>query len=171
VNLETRRHYGTFFTHSDLGKKVLSALKPNFTDKSIVYDPACGASNLLISVADFARKKSILNFEKSLRGTDIHAEFIEASKLRLQMNQLIHGNIPDKELFEKNFLLTDGLLPNEFYQSATHVIVNPSFNQIPSGNNFDWAKGKVSAAAIFIDKIIQHSNCGVSILAILEVNG
>src|SRR4051812_1751050 len=56
VKLETRRENGTFFTDSELGRKILSLLKPNFKANSFVYDPACGSANLLISVADFARK-------------------------------------------------------------------------------------------------------------------
>ena len=169
VTLEARREDGTFFTHSELGKKVLSLLKPNFNKKSIAYDPACGASNLLISLADYVRKvNGIKNFEERLLGTDIHTEFVEASRLRLQMNQLIHNdNLSESEKIEENILVADGLQPNKFYKNATHIVVNPPFNQISSENKLTWAKGKVSAAALFIDKIIQHSNAGVSILAIL----
>lgn len=169
VKLEDRREDGTFFTHSDLGKRVLSLLKPNFTKESVVYDPACGASNLLISVADYVRNKNrIKKFEANLFGTDIHKEFVEASRLRLQMNQLIYNDkISDAKKIESNIIVADGLLSNKFYEKATHIVVNPSFNQIPSENKLAWAKGKVSAAALFIDKIIQHSKVGVSILAIL----
>jgi hypothetical protein len=169
VNIEVRRENGTFFTNSELGKKILSLLKPNFNKGSIVYDPACGASNLLISVADFVRTENkISNFENSLLGTDIHEEFVEASRLRLQMNQLIYNvDSLNKEKIETNIIKADGLLPNQFYQSATHIIVNPPFNLIPSNNQVTWAKGKVCAAAVFIDKIIQHSKPGVSIIAIL----
>lgn len=169
IKLETRRENGTFFTHSKLGKKVLSLLKPKFTKEFIVYDPACGASNLLISVADFAREKNnIQNLETKLLGTDKYTEFIEASRLRLQINQLIHGSdVPDKKIFDENIVAADGLQFNKFYESATHIVVNPPFNQIPSGNQLSWAKGRVSAAALFIDKIIQHSKSGASIIAIL----
>jgi hypothetical protein len=169
VSLETRRENGTFFTDSELGKKVLSLLKPNFKANSFVYDPACGSANLLISVADFARKENnLLNFEDRLLGTDIHPELVGAARLRLAMNQLIHGtDLIKKEKFETNLIEADGLSPNKFYEQATHIIVNPPFNQIPSSNKLTWAKGKVSAAALFIDKIIENANAGVSIIAIL----
>ncbi len=169
VGLELRRENGTFFTHSELGKKVLSLLKPNFDEESVIYDPACGAANLLISVADFVRKeKNISDFEERLLGTDIHLEFVEAARLRLFMNQLVHcTDKPLKEKFEENIIGGNGLLPNIFYHNATHIVVNPPFNLIPSNNQSTWAKGKVSAAALFIDKIIQHCKPEVSILAIL----
>src|SRR5205823_10873749 len=61
----------------------------------------------------------------------------------------------------------DGLLPNKYYEQATHIVVNPPFNQIPSNNKLPWAKGKVSFAALFIDKIIENVNADVSIIAIL----
>jgi hypothetical protein len=169
VSLETRRENGTFFTDSELGKKVLSSLKPNLKHDSIVYDPACGSANFLISVADFVRKKNdIPNFEDRLLGTDIHSEFVEAARLRLAMNQLIHhSDFTSKEKFEKNIIQADGLLSNKFYEQATHIVVNPPFNQIPSENKLTWAKGKVSFAGLFIDKIIENVNAGVSIIAIL----
>lgn len=169
ISLETRRENGTFFTDSELGKKVLLSLKPKFDLESIAYDPACGSANLLISVADFVRKENnIPNFEKRLLGTDIHLEFVEAARLRLMMNQLIyHSDEPKKEKFEENIVQADGLLPNIYYEQATHIVVNPPFNQIPSDNKVTWAKGKISAAALFIDKIIENVNVGVSIIAIL----
>ena len=169
VKLKTRRENGTFFTESVLGKKVLSLLRPDFNKDSTVYDPTCGASNLLISVADYVRKENnIQNFECRLLGSDIHIEFVEASRIRLQMNQLIYGtDRKNRKIFEKNIIQADGLLPNKFYQRATHIIVNPPFNLLTSNNQLTWAKGKVSAAALFVDKIIQYSNAGASILAIL----
>lgn len=168
VSLETRRENGTFFTDSELGKKVLSLLKPIFNKDSVIYDPACGVANLLISAADFIRNKNILIDENNLLGTDIYLEFVEAARLRLKLNQLIHNvEITNAEKIENSLIQADGLVSNEFYKKATHIFVNPPFNQIVSNDKLIWAKGKVSAAALFIEKIIENSNPGVSIIAIL----
>jgi len=170
ITLKKRRKDGTFFTHSELASKVLFLSKLKFTKESVIYDPACGASNLLIAVADYVRKQTgIKNFETNLLGTDKHEEFIEASRLRLQMNQLIYGapSSSANNKFGKNIIVADGLLKNEFYQKATHIVVNPPFNQITPANKLTWAKGKVSAAALFIEKIVENVNADVSIIAIL----
>lgn len=174
VSLKTRREYGAFFTDSLLAKKVLKLLAPTFTDKSIVYDPACGAGNLLISVSDYIQESNI-NFkcESQLFGTDLHGEFIEATQLRLRTNSLLKQPTHSYKVFniqaKKKYSIAkgDGLLSNKFYEKATHIFVNPPFNQTKPSEKLSWSQGKVSAAALFIDKIIQHSNPGVSIIAIL----
>jgi len=174
VNIETRREYGAFFTDSLLAKKVLELLKPSFTSKSFIYDPAVGAANLLIAVSDYIKKSGVnFNYKDHLLGTDIHTEFVEAAKLRLQINSLLNqskSNISNKSLeFKKDISIIpgDGLLQNAFYKKATHIFVNPPFNQITTEEKLSWSNGKVSAAALFIDKIIQHSNPRATIIAIL----
>lgn len=174
VSLETRREYGVFFTDSLLAEKVLQLLKPSFTGNSFIYDAACGAGNLLIAVSDYIKKLNI-NFDGTthLLGTDIHNEFVEAAKIRLQINGLLKqsnsANPKHTPKLSKEYSIVagDGLLPNNFYKKATHIFVNPPFNQIVADDKLSWSKGKVSAAALFIDKIIQHSNPGTIIIAIL----
>lgn len=173
VNLETRRKYGTFFTDSVLARQVLNFLKPDFTKTSIVYDPACGAGNLLICVANYLFDKKI-NLEGNglLLGTDIHEEFIEAAKTRLLMNELLlaQDNLTQFSNFYKSqfsIQLANSLQPNEFYNKATHIVINPPFNLMLPDEKLSWSRGKVSAAALFLDKVIEHVNPGTSIYAIL----
>jgi N-6 DNA Methylase len=174
INLETRREYGAFFTDSLLAKKVLELLTPIFTINSIIYDPACGAGNLLISVSDYIQESNI-NFKcnSQLLGTDLHEEFIRATELRLRTNFLLKQPTHSDKVFNSQLkkkysvVKADGLIKNKFFAKATHIFVNPPFNQIIPKENLSWSKGKVSAAALFIDKIIQFSNPGVSIIAIL----
>jgi hypothetical protein len=153
---------------------VLQVLKPSFTSESFVYDAACGAGNLLIAVSDYIKQCNI-NFDSCthLLGTDIHNEFVEAAKIRLLINGLLKQ--PNSKGYKKAFAISqeysitqgDGLQLNDFYKTATHIFVNPPFNQITIEEKLNWSKGKVSAAALFIDKIIQHSNPGTTIIAIL----
>ena len=174
VSLQTRRDFGAFFTDSLLAKKVLNKLDPTFDRNSIIYDPACGAGNLLISVTDYLQELNIdFDEEKNLLGSDLHNEFIKAAKLRLKTNSLLKSSLHTPAIFsnvtKKKYSIAkkNGLLQNSFYKKATHIIVNPPFNQIVPNEKLSWSNGKVSAAALFIDKIIQHSNPGVSIIAIL----
>lgn len=174
INLETRREYGAFFTDSLLANKVLQLLTPTFTAKSVIYDPACGAGNLLISVSDYIQKLNInFNCKSQLLGTDLHDEFIKATELRLRTNYLLKQPTHSHKVFNSqikqkySIAKADGLIKNKFYEKATHIFVNPPFNQVIPKEKLSWTKGKVSAAALFIDKIIQFSNPGVSIIAIL----
>lgn len=174
VDIKTRRDSGAFFTDSGLAESVLLKVKPQFTNKSVIYDAACGAGNLLIASRNYMQACGLdLPWEKHLRGTDIHPEFVETAKLRLMTNALLKSRtattaILKKEKSKKYMIRqADGLKTNRFYKSATHIYVNPPFNQIPAGEKLSWAQGKVSAAALFIDKIIRHCNPCTSIIAIL----
>ncbi len=174
VDITTRRASGAFFTDSELAERVLSIVKPKFTSKSVVYDSACGAGNLLIAARNYMQALGLhLPWEKHLRGTDLHAEFVETAKLRLMTNALLKSRTATaatlKKEKNKNYIIrqADGLKTNPHYKVATHIYVNPPFNQVSAGEKLTWAKGKVSAAALFMDKIIRHCKPGTSIIAIL----
>jgi len=174
INLNVRRKSGAFFTNSQLANLVLQKLSPDFNKDSVIYDPACGAGNLLISIQDYLQSLNIkLNWQTTLLGTDIHEEFVEAAKLRLLTNSLLKSKTTTLLSFKleskKKYSIknADGLENNYYYKKATHIFVNPPFNQVQSPKNLVWAKGKVSAAALFIDKIIEYCNPGTSIIAIL----
>ncbi|MBI3137978.1 MAG: N-6 DNA methylase [Sphingobacteriales bacterium] len=174
VDINTRRSSGAFFTDSELAEKILTRVKPVFTSNSIIYDSACGAGNLLIAALNYMQTNGLeLSWEKHIRGTDLHAEFVKSAQLRLTINALINSQTATEITLKKeknkkyHIKKADGLKDNRFYKSATHIFVNPPFNQILSCEKLLWAKGKVSAAALFIDKIIQYCKPGTSIIAIL----
>jgi hypothetical protein len=157
-----------------LARNILHKLRPTFTKDSVIYDPACGAGNLLIAAADYIQDSGIsFDGQKQLLGTDLHKEFIEATKLRLATNFLLkqptNALVKPKvgDLKKYQIKQVNGLAKNRLYSKATHIIVNPPFNQITFDEKLNWAEGKVSAAALFIDKIIQNVNPGVTIIAIL----
>ena len=173
VSLDNRRQNGIFFTDSKLANRVLRGLQPVFTKQSKIYDPACGAGNLLISVADYLRSESqMLMNEGSFMGTDIHKPFLEAARLRFLINELLFSPDCKSDKIKKKdarFVVKqcDGLFHNEFYQKATHIFTNPPFNLVQTKEKLDWSQGQVSAAALFMDKIVQYVNTGTSIYAIL----
>jgi hypothetical protein len=172
VTLEARRSFGAFFTPTDLAKSVIEDLFPKLDANSIIYDPTCGAGNLLISTWDYLIANKIRPKNKHyLIGTDIHSEFVEAAKSRLTIMKLIlsfennKNSINNDDCFIINQL--DGLADNDNYKQATHIFVNPPFNLTPVSDDILWAKGVASAAALFLDRIIQYVNVGTTITAIL----
>ncbi|MEI3800067.1 MULTISPECIES: N-6 DNA methylase [unclassified Chitinophaga] len=171
VPLQTRKENGAFFTDSKLATQVLNALQPEFDANSFVYDPACGAGNLLIAAAEFIIESGIsLKLKKQLLGTDIHQEFVDASRLRLKIREVLltcEPQVNNKKDVEYKISLRNGLEFNNYYKLATHIFVNPPFNKIVYNGELNWAGGSVSNAALFIDKIIENTNPGVCIIAIL----
>lgn len=172
VSLEKRRNDGVFFTDSLLAEKVLELLQPAFDEQSIIYDAACGVCNLLIATANYFDKYNIQPFNKNyLLGTDIHPEFVDAANLRLQMNNLLllPGKTANISQQKKGYsiLQKDGLISNQFYKAATHIFINPPFDQEKVEEKLDWAAGKVSMAAVFMEKAILFANPGTVIMAIL----
>jgi hypothetical protein len=166
VSLKDRRASGAFFTDRDLGLAVLKSYKLTFDKIVSFYDPACGASNLLITVKNYYSKELCKKqIQLNVSGTDIHKEFVEASKLRLAICDLINNDCIND--YSKRILIADGLKANKFYQEATHIVTNPPFNLIDSPSEIDWASGKVSAAALFISTIVKNVNPGTQIIAIL----
>ena len=172
VTLETRRSYGAFFTPMNLAKRVVEDMFPKLDVNSVIYDPACGAGNLLLTTWDYLKTNRInpMN-DQYLIGTDIHSEFVNAAESRLAIKDLIlrlenkTANKQDSNCFIINQL--DGLANNDFYKKATHIFVNPPFNLTPVGEDVYWSKGLASAAALFLDRIIQYVNVGTTITAIL----
>lgn len=165
ISIDERRKSGAFFTSSELVSEVINSYKLSFKENIKFYDPCCGASNLLISVKDhFDLELTKKNYFLEVFGTDIHKEFVEASKLRLIISDMLIGVKKD---YIKNILIADGLKPNDFYHNATHIIINPPFNLIHSPFNINWASGKVSAAALFIDATLRYIKPGTEIIAIL----
>lgn len=172
VSLEKRRNDGVFFTDSLLAEKVLEVLKPSFNEQSVIYDAACGVCNLLIATANYFHKHNIKPTNKNyLFGTDIHSEFVAAANLRLQMNNLLllSGKTSSMSKQMTGYIVQkkNGLVSNKFYKTATHIFINPPFDQEKVDEKLDWATGKVSMAAVFMEKAVLFANPGTTIMAIL----
>lgn len=169
VPLASRRAYGAFFTSSEMAAEVLQAFEPGFTKESFVYDPACGAGNLLIAAANYCYKRNIkVDWNTQLLGTDLHPEFVQAARLRLSMHAMVYGRAATLAASKTRAIkVGDGLKTNGFYRKATHIFVNPPFNQVKPFQKSTWSDGKVSAAALFMDHITKAATPGTVIMAIL----
>ncbi len=163
IPIDKRKAYGAFFTDSLLAEKIIDDSEIVYPENATFYDPACGAGNLLLAACNTIKKRRLT--KSFYRGTDLHESFIAASILRLEINNLLNDSHNSNKDYELR--TSDGLKKNEFYKQATHIITNPPFNLTVPIEKPKWSNGKVSAAALFIDKIIEFSNPGVTIIAIL----
>lgn len=177
VPLKKLQETGTYFTGDVLANLVLE----NFIEKSfskLIYDPACGVGDLLISAARQLPlldnlTQTLKHWGERLYGYDLHPEFIRATKARLVLTALARGVQIDRnpmqnvdELFP-NIHINDGLTTSINSLMPSWILLNPPFHPVKVSKDCQWAGGKVSAAALFLDKWISGSAQGTKIIAIL----
>ncbi|HCI9593711.1 N-6 DNA methylase [Klebsiella variicola] len=176
LNIEEMREAGSFFTGQELSTFLINKFEDTLTFSSVVYDPTCGAGNLLIecsrklNTVDNSLKKTLNKWGEVLRGFDIHSTFIEAAKLRLILEALSRGVTKDCDLHEalecfKHIKLLDvTTVQADDLKEATHIVMNPPFTLWNSPKVRFWKNGKVNAAGVVFEQVIRNipQNCYVS---------
>ena len=169
---------GVYFTGSEMAGRLIKFSGRNIDKPFVVYDPACGAGDLLESViADWQVKKTLsetLNFwEDYIYGNDINQDFVDATKIRIAISAIKNGAAVDVDLrsvsrvYFKNIRLGNALDSSEGYRKADLIIVNPPFHSQDVHQNSRFKKGKVNSAALFLEKAAAEAAEWTSILAIL----
>lgn len=178
VPLSDRRAGGIFFTGSKLARKVSSQLISEIRPTTIIADVGCGAGDLTLACARKLPLGSDLDetlqiWGEHLMGFDIHQEFISASKIRLILLAIRRGvkiqslSMPNiKDIFP-SILECDFLTYSQRISKASHIIINPPYNESIAPPGCAWGSGKVSNAALFMDKCILNASPGTKIVAIL----
>ena len=178
LNIEEMREAGSFFTGQELATCLVSKFSKSITFDSVVVDPTCGAGNLLIECSrqlgvEQGLKKTLMKWGKSLRGYDIHETFVEAAKLRLIIEALSRGVEKDCTLKEAlklfpNIQAVDLMtLDAEEFNDVTHVAMNPPFCSWESPQKRFWRKGKVNAAGIVFEHLVNRLPAMCQVSAIL----
>jgi len=176
VSLDYRQRIGAFFTSEGLRTLTISSSFLNSHD-GLVWDPACGAGDLLLRVTetlpatlDLAITLNI--WGQQLCGRDIEPVFVRAAKARLVLAAYLRGarRQPGIRLsLTKVFPLIhvgDSLVnPPSF--KPTRIVLNPPFIAINQKIEQGWGAGSVSAAAVFIDKCLEIAVPDARIAAIL----
>jgi len=178
VPLANRRADGVFFTGAKLARRVASKLISEIPASAVITDVGCGAGDLLLACASKLPLGSDLDrtlqiWGRHLMGFDIHPEFIRATKERLVLLAISRGvkvqnaSLPEiTEIFpmvrEQDFLSC----PREVAK-ASHIIINPPYNELIASSDCAWGSRKVSAAAVFMDACISNASPGTRICAIL----
>lgn len=175
LNIEEMREAGSFFTGQKLATLMASKFTKAISFDSIVVDPTCGAGNLLIECSrqlgvEQGLAKTLIRWGKCLRGYDIHETFVEAAKLRLIAEALSRG-------VEKDCTLKEGLsllphikaadvmsLTSSDFKGVTHIVLNPPFCNWSSPQKSFWKKGKVNAAGVVFEQVLNllPDDCQVS---------
>lgn len=179
VPLEEQRAQGAFFTGAKLGRKVAHPFGPRVDDdRSVYFDPACGAGDLLLAVARRLPlaptvAETLAGWGDRLTGGDRSPTFVRAARARLALLALrrcgARGGIAPGTVQEllPAIRVRDALREPEPYATADHIVMNPPFGRVGAPDGCAWSAGSVNAAALFVEAAILNARKGARIAAVL----
>lgn len=171
---DIRKEYGIFFTPSSVSRRMLSQLSGRKRPLKI-FDPACGAGDLLLAAANFLPMSDTLSgtiaaWDKFLLGMDIEETFVSATKLRLALLAIHRGAridiTPDEVLLSWSALTVRDFLGFASPAEVDCVVLNPPFSFMKLEEAKKWTSGKTSQAALFLDHVLDivPEKCEISAL-------
>jgi hypothetical protein len=172
------RKAGAFFTSAELANLSIRPLTtvPGLISHP-VYDPTCGAGDLLLRWAEALpvtpNLKATLDIWGSLIvGHDLCDEFLAAARRRLVLKAIARGARLKGGRVLKVDSLFRGLQKGDarrqtFGNDVQTVVMNPPFNLVTAPTECSWSSGKVSLAAILFDSCIRQAGSETRIVAIL----
>jgi len=177
VTLPARRRSGAFFTGHVVADRAMGPYLATLSEGSIVCDPACGVADLLIACARHLPLQqdlvaTVASWGEQLRGLDIHPEFIRAAKARLVLQAIALG-VPLRGCrlppLDQTFphLKVGNAYDGMTAAAVSHIVLNPPYGKVPAPPDCAWGSGKVSQAALFLDRCLADAAVGTHIVAIL----
>lgn len=170
------KELGAHFTPSRLARRMVDHLSVTSWTRVTVFDPSCGAGDLLLAVAAHLEirdtvSSTMRHWNNALLGCDISSEFVAAARLRLVALAVARGAELDSQpdtlaALLGNVSVADGLIETERYRNSTHVIMNPPFGKVSVANT-GWRNGLATAAALFVDRAARLTTPGTTIVALL----
>lgn len=176
VELSARREQGAFFTTNALRARVVPAAPEEDGGQVVYFDPACGAGDLLVESAMRlpvfdSLIATIQDWSERLLGCDVEPVFVETTKLRLLLAAAYRtGQATPPEMPSEAFpsvVVGDGHSQKSFASRSHHIVLNPPFGYVEAPVETKWAVGRVSAAAVFLARVLDYAPLGVAITAIL----
>jgi hypothetical protein len=176
VPLATRRRLGAFFTGHSLRAELLGPTSRRASDLAI-WDPACGAGDLLIAASDHlpvakALEVTLRSWSSLLIGTDLQADFVRAARARLVLAAHVRGSRPTRRAASLNsyfpHLVVGNALTSEPPSVAvSDILLNPPFGKMRAPSDCEWASGSVARAAVFLEHCVSSARANTRVAAIL----
>lgn len=178
VSASNLRSNGIYFTGSDLSDKITHLVSRTFSEKSIIYDPACGAGDLLIASASKLPTRGTLSdtlrqWTRQISGRDLFVEFTNAARIRLLLKAMTMSELEGSSCvidWEQLFPLVQqgcGIQDEEAIRRATHIIANPPYCAIEAPEDCKWGSGLVNSAAVHVENYLKYAEAGTLVAAIL----
>lgn len=172
VPIEKLRTLGAFFTGEDIAAQLLRRVPQR---RRRYIDPACGCGDLLLAASarlpvDPSLEATLREWNHRLVGRDLVPEFVRAARARLAIAAFSRGARPTGAAAQPAALLTnvavgDGLELRHGCGDA--VLLNPPYGRVVAPAGCRWASGSTTAAAIFLDAILEACEPGVQIAGVL----
>lgn len=178
VSLGRLRATGAFFTGSALAQRAIATGSLQLTPDAIIFDPACGAGDLLVALAAHLRCSSDLqstlnDWGSRVLARDLQPDFVRATKLRLALAAIRRQSptyafrLPNVDQLFPKVGHGSSLTDEQVYKEASHIIINPPFTSVDAPEDCPWGAGKVNSAALFMDICASAAEVGTHIIAIL----
>lgn len=178
IGLGVRRNSGIFFSDSELRKAALRPNGPALNAEISAADPAVGAGDLLLEIAnklpiECDLPRTLEAWGSTFAARDVEPAFIRLTKVRLALAAASRFSAPEwctnrsfQDLFPQ-IRVGDGL---QFLRNAKqfgHIIMNPPFAMRDAPECVEWATGQTNMAALFLDAAVGHASEGTQLIAIL----
>ncbi len=168
---------GVFFTNRNLADRLVSFIVPEIKRGMVLYDPACGAGDLLLACArhlsvSYDLETTLSDWNYRLRGADLYQPFTRATKIRLLLLAIERGSqlrVPSLRLEQlfSDIQVRDTLSSKEVILDDVCIVINPPYTMIETPKACTWTSGLVSQAALFLEKYVKDASPGTKIAAIL----
>lgn len=175
--LAVLRATGAFFTGERLSRRTVKLLAPTISEGSVIFDPACGAGDLLLAATHYlplegSLRSTLERWGPQLAGRDIHSEFVAAAVLRIALAAVRRGARVDDESRSFASLLGEiragsCLDDADALPRATHIVMNPPFAPMAAREGCPWAAGSVNSAAVFLERMVRLAQPGTQVAVIL----
>lgn len=180
IDKAIRARDGIFFSGHKLAEKVVRHLEKSISDGSPVYDPTCGAGDLLIQAAKLLPlsenvHRTLTRWGEHLLGTDLHRVFVETAKRRLTLLALYRHRkeSPGTDLSYGTDDYFPGIRVGDFLCSeirlpeACNFLMNPPFVSASGPDWVTWSAGRLQMAGAFFDSAVKKIGVDQHIVAIL----
>ena len=175
---EELKEQGAFFTGSKLAGRIATAAVREESPHALYYDPACGAGDLLLAIAQRlplceSFVDTIENWGLRLAGRDISSDFVRLARYRLALLAAKRLRLNPPLALPKTvdqfpqITVADTINPLYRGPDCDVIVMNPPFTYGGAPSDCKWAKGRVNTAAIYVEKVINDMRSGSQLVALL----
>lgn len=172
---EHRRADGIFFSGPEWACRLREALPHGPFSRFV--DPSCGIGDLLIEMAwhlplGKTLTDTLANWSRQFHGIDLHGPLAQLAWYRLQALAMRRHGYPNSkglgpQFPRAQFAIGDALQLPWGLRAGDCVLMNPPFQAVMSPAWSRCCGGRVSAAALFLERALTDAPDGTTIVALV----
>lgn len=172
---EHRRADGIFFSGPAWAEKLCDALPHGPFERFV--DPSCGIGDLLVEVARHlplgpTLTHTVTSWSRQFHGMDLHGPLAQMAWYRLQALAMRRHGVPGPaslglRFTGADFVAGDALAQPWQLRAGDCILMNPPFHAVASPAWTRCTGGRVSAAALFLERALTDAPNGATIVALV----